>query len=211
MDSTTRNPYFELQGVSHLALVSSDMARTVAFYEGVLGMPLVKTMELPKIAGTPLGEGGQHFFFDIGNGDCLAFFWWPNGPPVAPGIAAPLSVSGVSAAGSMHHVAFRIPPEKIEETARRLEERGISWYGGPHPLITPEWLAMMAMVDPADLPSQATPAHYDASQITEDTFAYTMYFTDPDGIVLEFCAWLPAYDRVRREHEPRGASAAAIV
>ena len=60
-----------LQGVSHLALVCSDMARTVDFYTNVLGLPLIKTIELP--AGM-----GQHFFLDIGNGDSLAFFWFPD-------------------------------------------------------------------------------------------------------------------------------------
>ena len=49
------------------------MQQTVDFYQGVLGFPLVKTIELP-------GDMGQHFFFDIGNGDCLAFFNFPNAP-----------------------------------------------------------------------------------------------------------------------------------
>jgi catechol 2,3-dioxygenase-like lactoylglutathione lyase family enzyme len=44
------------QGINHLALVCRDMAETQRFYEGVLGMPLVKTLALP--------DGGQHFFFD---------------------------------------------------------------------------------------------------------------------------------------------------
>jgi catechol 2,3-dioxygenase-like lactoylglutathione lyase family enzyme len=44
-----------IRGVNHLALVRSDMARTVDFYTNVLGFPLVKTVELP--AGW-----GQHFF-----------------------------------------------------------------------------------------------------------------------------------------------------
>ena len=67
------NEQFELRGVNHIALVSSDMARTVRFYRDVLGMPLVKTIDLP--------DGGQHFFFDMGNDDCLAFFWFPGGRP----------------------------------------------------------------------------------------------------------------------------------
>ena len=74
---------FELRGINHLALVCSDMARTVAFYSGVLGMRLIKTIELP--AGM-----GQHFFFDCGGGDALAFFWFPGAPGPAPGIAAPV-------------------------------------------------------------------------------------------------------------------------
>ena len=66
-------PRFEFRGINHLALVCRDMARTVDFYTNVLGMPLVKTIELP--AGM-----GQHFFFDCGGGDALAFFWFPDAP-----------------------------------------------------------------------------------------------------------------------------------
>ena len=73
---------FTFKGINHLALVCRDMARTVEFYRDVLGMPLVKTIELP-------GGMGQHFFFDCGGGDCLAFFWFPDAPEAAPGVAAP--------------------------------------------------------------------------------------------------------------------------
>ena len=55
------NTEFELRGVNHLALVCSDMKQTVDFYSGVLGMPLIKTIELPM-------GWGQHFFFDGGGG-----------------------------------------------------------------------------------------------------------------------------------------------
>ncbi len=41
------NTEFEFRGINHLALVSSDMARTVDFYTNVLGMPLIKTLEIP--------------------------------------------------------------------------------------------------------------------------------------------------------------------
>ena len=71
------NTKFEIRGVNHIALVSSDMARTVRFYRDVLGMPLVKTIDMPG--------GAQHFFFDIGNDDCLAFFWFPGAKPAEPG------------------------------------------------------------------------------------------------------------------------------
>ena len=75
------NTEFELKGINHLALVSSDMARTVDFYTNVLGMPLIKTLEIPG--------GAQHFFFDCGNGDSLAFFWFPDAPAAAPGSPRP--------------------------------------------------------------------------------------------------------------------------
>jgi catechol 2,3-dioxygenase-like lactoylglutathione lyase family enzyme len=77
------NKDFELRGVSHLALVCKDMARTVDFHSNTLGMPLMKTIELP-------GGMGQHFFFDIGGGDSLAFFWFPESQEQAPGVASPV-------------------------------------------------------------------------------------------------------------------------
>ena len=63
------------KGINHLALVCHDMAETVKFYTEALGMPLVKTVELPG--------GGQHFFFDCGGDTLLAFFWWADAPPAA--------------------------------------------------------------------------------------------------------------------------------
>ena len=32
---------------------------------------------------------GQHFFFDMGNGGSLAFFWFPDAPEAVPGVASP--------------------------------------------------------------------------------------------------------------------------
>lgn len=163
---------FELKGVSHLAMVCADMGRTVDFYQGILGFPLVKTMELP-------GGEGQHFFFDVGNGDCLAFFWLKKVRPAAPGIAAPASLADWSAVGSMHHVAFKIDADRVDEYRAKLSERGVKY----------RWIAHS--VDGSI-----------TAEITDDTYAASMYFQDPDGIVIEFCAWLPAYERMGVEHEP---------
>jgi len=38
------NSEFQLGGINHVALVCSDMAKTVDFYSGVLGMPLIKSL-----------------------------------------------------------------------------------------------------------------------------------------------------------------------
>jgi catechol 2,3-dioxygenase-like lactoylglutathione lyase family enzyme len=168
----------KLRGLSHLALVSGDMARTVAFYQGVLGMPLVKTMDVPG--------GGQHFFFDIGNGDCLAFFWWEHTAPPAPGVAAPDGVYDHSAVGSMHHVAFQVDPEDLDQCRALLEEHGISYVFMSHDL-DGGWSRK-----PED--------------VNEQTFAATVYFRDPDGIVLEFCAWLPPLQELGGDLEPAGAT-----
>ena len=63
----SKNEKFDIRGINHLALVCKDMEKTVEFYTEILGMPLIKTIELPN-------NMGQHFFFDIGKGDSLAFF-----------------------------------------------------------------------------------------------------------------------------------------
>ena len=62
-------PAFELGGLHHLALVCKDMEKTVDFYTNKLGMKLNKGFDLD-------GGIGQHFFFDMGDGQELAFFWF---------------------------------------------------------------------------------------------------------------------------------------
>ena len=157
------NTQFDLQGVNHLALVCKDMARTVDFYTNVLGMPLIKTIELPN-------GMGQHFFFDIGNGDSLAFFWFPNAPQAAPGVAsaAPGMLPGPSAHGSMNHVAINVPADRIDEYYDKLVAKGLK----PSRVISHD-----------DSPMQAS------LEITPSTFVRSIYFYDPDGIALEFAAW----------------------
>src|SRR3954466_6508331 len=102
-----KNETFELSGINHLALVCRDMARTVDFYTNVLGMPLVKTIELPQ-------GGGQHFFFDCGGGATVAFFTLPGAPDPVVGNAQPEGLpdraSLLSANGSMNHLAFMVEP-----------------------------------------------------------------------------------------------------
>ena len=115
------NREFDIRGVNHLALVCKDMAKTVEFYRDVLGMPLIKTIDLP-------GGRGQHFFFDIGNGDSLAFFWFPNAPTKAPGVASPEGVPGiggeiVTAHASMNHVAFDVPADRSVDGVTRARWR----------------------------------------------------------------------------------------
>jgi catechol 2,3-dioxygenase-like lactoylglutathione lyase family enzyme len=171
---------FQLQGINHIALVCRDMARTVDFYTNTLGLPLIKTIALPG--------GGQHFFFDIGNGDALAFLWFPQAPVAAPGIASvkpdAFQTGDITTAhGSMNHLAFKIPVEKLEEYRDKLVAKGVQ--------VTP-------VLHHADVPSGYVP------EADESTFISSMYFFDPDGILLEFAANVRELgDPVRDiQHEP---------
>jgi len=160
-----QNKEFELRGVHHLALVCKDMARTVDFYSNVLGMPLIKTINLPN-------GMGQHFFFDMGGGDCLAFFWFTEGSEGQPGISAPRYDDNgselISASGSMNHVAFEVAPDKIDEYHEKLRAKGIK---------------VTEVIDHDATPEQITFGKSDSS------WCRSIYFFDPDGINLEFSTW----------------------
>jgi catechol 2,3-dioxygenase-like lactoylglutathione lyase family enzyme len=173
---------FEYRGINHLALVCRDMARTVDFYSNVLGMPLIKTIELP--AGM-----GQHFFFDCGGGDSLAFFWFPEAPEPAPGVSAPKGRPDqgdlTSAIGSMNHVAFDVAPEHIEAYREKL---------------------LAAGVDCTEVANHDDSEWGISKELHEGVFVRSVYFQDPDGVLLELACWtreLGGPDDVR--HEPRRA------
>jgi catechol 2,3-dioxygenase-like lactoylglutathione lyase family enzyme len=168
-------------GVHHLALVCSDMAATVDFYEGVLGMPLVKTIELP--------DGmGQHFFFDCGGGDHLAFFWFPDASDAVRGVSGP----GVrpdtgtltSSISSMNHVAFTVSPDEIEAYRDRL---------------------LAAGVECSEVANHDDSEWGIADEMHDGVFVRSVYFQDPDGILLELAAWTRPLTGADVSHAPARA------
>ncbi len=182
-----KNTEFDIQGVNHLALVCRDMAETVKFYRDVLGMPMTKTIDLP-------GGMGQHFFFDIGNGDGLAFFWFKGAPERAPGVASPKALPAMgdltTAHGSMNHIAFNVPVDKFDEYVERLKAKGVQ-------------------VSPV-LNHDNSPAQVSAA-VTDDVFVRSVYFFDPDGICLEFACWTKDFDASDVAHDPVAADGTKVV
>lgn len=175
------NKEFEFCGVNHLALVCKDMAKTVEFYRDILGMPLTKTIDLP-------GGRGQHFFFDMGNGDSLAFFWFPDAPAAVPGISAPAALptqgSFVSAHGSMNHIAINVPADRFDEYYQRLVDKGVP---------------VTKVLNHDNSPTQSSEA------MNDDVFVRSVYFFDPDGVCLEFAAWTKTFDHRDVAHDPMKA------
>lgn len=176
------NKEFEIRGINHLALVCKDMQRTVDFYSGILGMPLTKTIELPA-------NMGQHFFFDIGNGDSLAFFWFPSAPEAVPGVSSAAHWPGdgeiVTAHGSMNHVAFDVSPERFDEYVQKLHDKGIP---------------TSKVYNHDDSPMQAS------RTLHPGVFVRSVYFMDPDGALLEFAAWTRVLDASDVKHKPATAA-----
>jgi catechol 2,3-dioxygenase-like lactoylglutathione lyase family enzyme len=176
---------FEVKGINHLALVCSDREQTVQFYTQVLGLPLTKEYDLP--------DGGRQLFFEVSDNSGISFVWYPDAAMPPPGIASsswqgldpetgqqrrPTGRTGMSAAGSMHHLAFDIPLEVQEEYKQRLRDAGVPVTEVNHHILYGKDGKQAAY--PYQIPT-------DAEAI--DEFVNSIYFPDPDGIVLEFAAW----------------------
>jgi len=115
------------RGVHHLALNTDDMKKTMDFYVGVLGMPLVHALKVPPGLGTGPGNRGnppfenlRHYFFDAGGDSLLAFFEMPKG-------AKPKGDRDAIAA--MQHVSFAVSTERFHEVVKKLEQHDIPLLG----------------------------------------------------------------------------------
>jgi catechol 2,3-dioxygenase-like lactoylglutathione lyase family enzyme len=99
------------RGLHHLALISSDVERTVRFYQELLGFPLTEIFENRDYPGS------NHFFFDIGNGNLLAFFDLP-GLDLGP---------YAEVLGGLHHVAISVERGRWEQLRTKLDEAGVEY------------------------------------------------------------------------------------
>jgi catechol 2,3-dioxygenase-like lactoylglutathione lyase family enzyme len=98
--------------VHHFALLSSDVERTVRFYQGLLEFPLTEIFENRDY------KGSNHFFFDVGNGNLLAFFDLP-GLDLGP---------YQEVLGGLHHVAISVTRESWEHLRGKLDAAGIEYH-----------------------------------------------------------------------------------
>ncbi len=101
------------QGVHHVALICSDVERTIDFYDGLLGFPLIGIFENRDYPGS------SHLFFDIGAGNLLAFFDFPGHDH--PELTESL--------GGLQHLALSMDDSEWFEAKARLEEAGIPYVG----------------------------------------------------------------------------------
>ena len=104
-------PESAARGVHHVALFSSDVEATIEFYQGVLEFPLTVLFENRDY------QGSTHFFFDIGNGNGLAFFDLP-GLDLGP---------YAEVLGGLHHLAISMEPEKWARIKAKLDDTGIEY------------------------------------------------------------------------------------
>jgi catechol 2,3-dioxygenase-like lactoylglutathione lyase family enzyme len=83
----------------------------VEFYQGLLEFPLTEMFENRDYGGS------THFFFDIGNGNSLAFFDMP-GLDLRP---------YAEVLGGLHHVAISVEPARWQHLKAKLDEHGVPY------------------------------------------------------------------------------------
>jgi catechol 2,3-dioxygenase-like lactoylglutathione lyase family enzyme len=111
MRPSSSRPPSSARGVHHVALISSDVERTVRFYQDLLEFPLTDMFENRDY------KGSTHFFFDIGNGNAIAFFDLP-GLDLGP---------YAEVLGGLHHLAISVEPDRWAHLKGKLDEAGIQY------------------------------------------------------------------------------------
>ncbi len=104
-------------GLHHIALVCKDVAATHRFYQDLIGLELVYA-ESSNVRSGYL----RHFFYDLGDGSCIAFFDLHGvGEPehfdtaISTGLGLPAWVN---------HIALRSTVERTEAVTKRFADVG---------------------------------------------------------------------------------------
>jgi catechol 2,3-dioxygenase-like lactoylglutathione lyase family enzyme len=102
-------PASAARGVHHVALLCSDVERTIEFYQGLLEFPLVELFENRDY------HGSTHFFFDLGRGNSIAFFDFP-GLDLGP---------YREVLAGLHHLAISVEPTRWAHLKDKLDAAGV--------------------------------------------------------------------------------------
>jgi catechol 2,3-dioxygenase-like lactoylglutathione lyase family enzyme len=104
-------PASSARGIHHVAVLCADVERTVRFYQDVLEFPLTDIFENRDY------KGSNHFFFDLGHGNLLAFFDFP-GLDLGP---------YAEVLGGLHHLAISVAPQTWERLKGNLDAAGVPY------------------------------------------------------------------------------------
>jgi catechol 2,3-dioxygenase-like lactoylglutathione lyase family enzyme len=144
------------RGFNHVDLGTKDMEATRAFYEDLLGFPLVRA-DLIDIAdkGTM-----KHFFFDVGNGQLIGFMSGEDVSGFNRDFDSGIN-KGLGLPPGVYHFAFDAESESdLERIKHHLVSNGVE-VNGP---------------------------------VDHEGWAKSIYFRDPNGLQLEVCHLMRAFD-----------------
>jgi catechol 2,3-dioxygenase-like lactoylglutathione lyase family enzyme len=132
------------RGLNHIDLATKDMEATRAFYEGVLGFPLVRA-DLVEI-----GSRGRmkHYFFDVGNGQLIGFMSGEEVRGYPTDFDSGIN-RGLGLAQGVYHFAFDTETENdLERIKHHLVAHGVEVRG---PVDHEGWSKSIYFCDPNGL------------------------------------------------------------
>ncbi len=106
-DTPSGTPPTSPNGVHHLAVMTKDMKGQLEFFTQILGLPLVALYDMHGV------DGAWHGFVQLNESSYLAFCQVPGVESVEStlGVTHAGTGAGVSAPGTMQHVAFDVATE----------------------------------------------------------------------------------------------------
>ena len=147
------------RGFNHVDLGTRDMEATRAFYEDVLGFPLVRA-DLVEIAGA---GRMKHFFFDVGNGQLMGFMSGEDVNGYPKEFDAGIN-KGLGLAPGVYHFAFDAETEDdLARIQQHLERNGVKVRG---PVDHEGWCKSIYFVDPNGL--QLEVCHLTRAFVSDD-------------------------------------------
>lgn len=115
-------PSFEpIQRLHHFAWRCRDASETRAFYEDVLGLPLIHVIRADNVPSTGEHCPYVHLFFSLQDGSTIAFFDLGDGQSAQPSPNTPAWVN---------HLALKVGSmASLESAKRKLESAGVEVLG----------------------------------------------------------------------------------
>lgn len=112
---------FDIKGLHHFAWRCRDAEETRAFYEDILGLPLVHLIRKDHVPSTGEFCPYVHIFFRMADGSCLAFFDLGDDETALPSPNTPAWVN---------HIALEVGSlDEVIEAKERLEAAGVKVLG----------------------------------------------------------------------------------
>jgi catechol 2,3-dioxygenase-like lactoylglutathione lyase family enzyme len=181
----------DFKGLDHVVFTTSNMERAVAFYNGLLGMPILHAMEY-EVMGEDgsVSSAAQHFYFGVGADNPEAHIAIFAFKELVPESGVPRDMRQP---GAFLHFNLRVDAHRIEEYCRQLLDGG-------HPF---EQVTRYP-IDPYNPPTRETQPGDNLTWRVKTTrnvyhqpepgwLMNSVYLSDPDGVQLEFNAWSAAW------------------
>jgi len=129
-----------VRGVDHVAYPTWKPEETIRFYRDILGFPLVHCILAPGWGNDPHPDFA-HFFFDVGAGARIAFFYYFGEPPYHdPNVSHLISKS--------RHLALLVDTkEELDHYRKRMQDAGYEMRHGGRSVMH-EFIESIYVFDP---------------------------------------------------------------